>query len=247
MSGAWVVVPTYNEADNLVPFVAALEAALPDAMVLVVDDGSPDGTGRLADALALARPRVEVLHRPQKAGLAGAYLAGFARALEAGAEQVLQLDADFSHDPADLARLLEAVRDGADVAIGSRYVDGGSTPNWPRRRRWLSAAGGAYARALLHSEIRDLTGGMKCFGPGALRAVDLAAVTSDGYAFQIEVNHRAERAGLRIVELPICFSERRSGVSKLSAAIAVEALWLVPALALRTRARPTRRPVAAQV
>lgn len=246
MSGLWVVVPTYEEADNLVALVTAVRAADVGPNVrlslLIVDDGSPDGTGGLADALALALPDVHVVHRPRKAGLGGAYRAGFAAALTAGADVVVQMDADLSHDPADLPRLLAALNDGADVAIGSRYVPGGATAGWSPRRRLLSQAGGVYARAVLGSRIRDLTGGFKAFRADALRAIELDALTADGYAFQIEVNHRAERAGLTVAEIPIAFREREHGRSKMSAAIAVEALWRIPALRLRHRRRRAVRP-----
>ncbi len=223
----WIVLPTYNEATNLEPIVRAVLAALPAARVLVVDDDSPDGTGAIADRLAAELDGVEVLHRPVKRGLGPAYVAGFARALDAGATHVFEMDADFSHDPADLPRLLGA---GADVALGSRYVPGGGIENWHWRRRAVSRAGCLYAQAVLGVRVRDLTGGFKCFTADALRAVDYASVRSLGYAFQVELTYRALLAGLRVTELPIVFHERREGESKMTGRIAVEAAWLVPGL-----------------
>jgi dolichol-phosphate mannosyltransferase len=241
MSGAWVVIPTFNEAENLTALVAAVRAAI-DGSILIVDDNSPDGTGRIADGLAAAHRDVHVLHRPGKAGLAAAYVAGFRLALAAGAEYVLEMDADFSHDPADLPRLLDAARDGADVVLGSRYVPGGSIEGWSLVRQILSRAGGLYARALLGSEVRDLTGGFKCFRADALRAIGLDDLAAEGYAFQVEATFRAARAGLRIEELPIVFGERRAGHSKMSAAIAVEALWRIPEMRLAARRRRAPAP-----
>jgi len=224
---ACVVIPTYEEAENLPALVAATRAAL-ECTIGVVDDGSPDGTGDVADALAGSG--LWVLHRPRKAGLASAYVAGFRRALAGGADYVLQMDADFSHDPADLPRLLSAARAGADLVIGSRYVDGGGVEGWSRHRELLSRAGCAYARAVLGGPVRDLTGGFKCFRAAALRAIDLDAIAAGGFAFQVETTHRALRGGLRVEEVPITFHERRAGHSKLSAGIAAEALWRIPAL-----------------
>ena len=236
MTQAWIVIPTYNEAENLPGIVAAVRAAMPTAVsgvaasILVVDDNSPDGTGDIADGLVAAHPDMHVLHRAGKAGLAAAYVAGFGRALAAGADYVLEMDADFSHEPADLPRLLEAARAGADVVIGSRYVRGGGVDGWSRDRQLLSRLGGFYARAVLGSSIRDLTGGFKCFRAEALRAIGLEDLAAEGFAFQVETTYRAGRAGLRIVEVPIVFHERRAGRSKMSPAIAVEALWRVPEL-----------------
>ena len=241
MSGAWVVIPTFNEAENLTALVAAVRAAI-DGSILIVDDNSPDGTGRIADGLAAAHRDVHVLHRPGKAGLAAAYVAGFRLALAAGAEYVLEMDADFSHDPADLPRLLDAARDGADVVLGSRYVPGGSIEGWSLDRQILSRAGGLYARALLGSEVRDLTGGFKCFRADALRAIGLDDLAAEGYAFQVEATFRAARAGLRIEELPIVFRERRAGHSKMSLAIAAEALWRIPEMRLAARRRRSPAP-----
>ena len=253
MTQAWVVIPTYNEAENLRPLVTAVRVALatgaPDVSctILVVDDDSPDGTGRIADRLAAAHGDVEVLHRPEKAGLAGAYVEGFRHALAAGADYVFEMDGDFSHDPADLPRLLDAARDGADVVLGSRYVPGGGVDGWAWNRQLLSRAGGLYARIVLGTSIRDLTGGFKCFRADALRAIDVGAVVSDGFAFQVEATYRAARNGLRIVEVPITFGARRAGRSKMSASIAIEALWRIPGLRLGAgrRAAPPSPAVSA--
>jgi len=231
----WVVLPTYNEADNLEPLVHAVRAAVPGVHVLVVDDGSPDGTGAIADALAAAHSDVQVLHRPHKAGLGRAYVAGFAHALEAGAATIVEMDADFSHDPADLPRLLEGVADGADLALGSRYVPGGGIRDWGPVRRGISRLGCGYARRVLGVPVRDLTGGYKAFRAATLEAIDYASVRSQGYAFQVELTHRALQLGLRVDELPIVFREREHGQSKMSGRIALEAAWLVPALRLRRR------------
>jgi dolichol-phosphate mannosyltransferase len=237
MIRAWIVIPTYNEAENLGSLVAAVRAAMaagaPDvaSSILVVDDNSPDGTGRIADRLA----GVDVLHRPGKGGLAGAYLAGFRYALAAGADYVFEMDADFSHDPADLPRLLVAARAGSDVVLGSRYVPGGGVEGWSLERHLLSRAGGFYARIVLGSSIRDLTGGFKCFRSDSLCAIGLDAVVADGYAFQVETTFRAEREGLRIEELPIVFHERQAGRSKMSVGIALEAIWRIPAMRRLTR------------
>lgn len=240
MSCAWIILPTYDEAENLEPIVCAIGAALADVehRVLVVDDASPDGTGAIADRLAAGSDTVEVLHRPHKLGLGPAYIAGFTRALEAGASHVIEMDADFSHDPADLRRLIAAVDAGADLALGSRYADGGRIRNWGRLRRTVSRAGCWYAAATLGVGVRDLTGGFKCFQADALRALDFATVRSAGYAFQVELTYRALRAGLRVVEVPITFSEREHGRSKMTARIAIEAAWRVPLLRRRL---PTRQ------
>ena len=232
---AWLVLPTYNEAENLEQLVAAALANLPDsARVLVVDDSSPDGTGKLADRLAAAENRIEVLHRPRKEGLGPAYVAGFRRALEAGAGRVLEMDADFSHDPADLPRLLAASEE-ADVAIGSRYVDGGGVENWSLPRRLISRGGSAYARVVLRLSIRDLTGGFKCFRREVLEAMDLETVSSRGYAFQVEMTYRALQLGFVVVEVPISFHERRAGDSKMGRSIIFEAAWRIPQLRLGRR------------
>jgi len=229
----WLVVPTYNEAENLESLVQAatkaLRKAAPEGFVmLVVDDNSPDGTGELADRLAAEREELRVLHRPAKAGLGPAYLAGFAEALAGGAGYVMEMDADFSHDPEDLGRLLAAAREGADLVLGSRYVPGGGVQDWGPLRRLVSRGGSLYARVLLGVGQHDLTGGFKCFRRATLEAIDLESVTSKGYAFQIELTYRAARRGLRIVEVPIVFRERRVGRSKMSSRIALEAFWRVP-------------------
>lgn len=225
---AWLVLPTYNEAENLEPLVAAALANLPDtARVLVVDDNSPDGTGKLADRLAEGEPRIEVLHRRQKEGLGPAYIAGFRHALAAGASRILEMDSDFSHDPADLPRLLAATEE-ADVAIGSRYVSGGGVENWSKLRQAISRGGSTYARALLGLPIRDLTGGFKCFRREVLETIDLDAIASKGYAFQVEMTYRAIELGFSVKEVPIVFRERRAGASKMSRAIVLEAAWGVP-------------------
>ena len=228
-----VCLPTYNERENLEPMLRALGEALPeDSRVLVIDDASPDGTGELADALAADFDYVGVLHRPRKEGLGPAYLDGFRRALGEGAELVLEMDCDLSHDPRDVARLLEAVEAGADLALGSRYAPGGSIPNWGPLRRAVSRAGNTYAQVLLGLPYRDLTGGFKCYRRRVLEAIDLDSISSLGYAFQIETTYRAHRAGFRIVEVPITFVERQIGSSKMSRAIVAEAAWKVPALRL---------------
>jgi dolichol-phosphate mannosyltransferase len=221
---ACVVIPTYEEAGNLAALVAAVRAAL-DCTIGIVDDGSPDGTGEIADGLA-----DWVIHRERKQGLASAYVAGFRRALAGRADYVLEMDADFSHDPADLPRLLEAAQAGADVVLGSRYVEGGATEGMPLHRRLLSRGGSAYARTVLNVPVRDLTGGFKCFRADALRVIDLDAIAATGFAFQVEATYRAVCAGLRVEEVPIVFRERRAGRSKLSPGIAAEALWRIPAL-----------------
>jgi dolichol-phosphate mannosyltransferase len=228
---AVVCLPTYNERENLEPMLRALGDK--DVRVLVIDDNSPDGTGELADRLAQELGYVDVLHRGSKEGLGPAYLAGFKRALAEGAELVLEMDCDFSHDPNDVPRLLEAVRDGADLALGSRYVPGGGVRNWGLLRRLISAGGSFYARVILGVKIRDLTGGFKCYRRGALEAIDLDSVESKGYAFQIETTYRVLRAGLRVVEVPITFADREVGGSKMSKAIVAEAIWKVPGLRLK--------------
>jgi dolichol-phosphate mannosyltransferase len=234
---SWLVLPTFNEAENLEAVVASaravLAAAAPEGFrILVVDDSSPDGTGAIADRLAATHPdEVEVLHRAERQGLGPAYLAGFDRALAGGAGYVFEMDADLSHDPADLARLRVAVRDGgADLALGSRYVAQGGVADWGMMRRLVSRGGSWYARRTLGLEVRDLTGGFKCFRAEVLRAVDLPSVRSHGYAFQVELTYRALLLGFRVVEVPIVFRDRVRGTSKMSGRIAVEAAWLVPQL-----------------
>jgi dolichol-phosphate mannosyltransferase len=236
----WVIIPTYDEAGNLEAIVRAVVAALPEAHVLVVDDSSPDGTGRIADRLAAELAGVAVLHRPAKEGIGRAYASGFERALAAGAGYVLQMDADFSHAPADLPRLLAHAEAGADLVLGSRYVSGGGIANWGRVRRGVSRTGCAYARRVLGVGVRDLTGGLKCFRAEALQAIGYAGARSQGYAFQVEMTFRALRAGLRVEEIPIVFRERERGESKMSSRIALEAAVLVPRLRFgRRRVRVT--------
>ncbi|MEA2201575.1 MAG: dolichol-phosphate mannosyltransferase [Solirubrobacteraceae bacterium] len=239
MSGEpWLILPTYNEAENIRAIVTASGEALASAApggfrVLIVDDGSPDGTGELADGLAEEHRWVEVLHRAEKNGIGPAYLAGFRYALDRGAGYVMEMDSDFSHDPADLARLLEAVYGGADLALGSRYVPGGGVSDWGLLRRFVSEGGSTYARLVLGLRVRDLTGGFKCFRREVLEAIHFASVRSRGYAFQVELTYRAVQAGFRVVEVPIVFRDRQHGTSKMSWRIAAEAMWLVPLLRFR--------------
>jgi len=231
---ATVCLPTYNELENLEAMVGALGRVLRDGdRVLVIDDGSPDGTGALADRLAAELPFVGVLHRARKEGLGPAYLAGFRRALADGAELVLEMDCDFSHEPAAVPRLIAAAEDGADLVLGSRYVPGGAIPNWGLTRRAISLGGNLYAQLMLQSRLRDLTGGFKCFRRRVLETIDLDAIDSKGYAFQIETTYRVVRGGFRVVEVPISFTDREHGHSKMSKAIVAEAIWKVPRLRLR--------------
>jgi dolichol-phosphate mannosyltransferase len=232
---AAVCIPTYNELENLERMVTALAGVLDTEQdrVLVVDDGSPDGTGRVADRLAAEHPWVHVLHRDRKEGIGRAYLAAFARLLPEQPEFVLEMDCDFSHDPRDVPRLIATCADGTDLVLGSRYVDGGGTRNWSLLRRAISRGGCVYAQALLGVGVRDLTGGFKCFRRAVLESIDLGAVTTNGYAFQIELTYRALRKGFRVQEIPITFVDREVGGSKMSRAIVVEAAWKVPALKLR--------------
>jgi dolichol-phosphate mannosyltransferase len=230
VAGAVVCLPTYNERENLAQVIDALEPL--GVRVLVIDDSSPDGTGEIADGLAAGLDWVSVLHRERKEGLGPAYLAGFREVLRGDAEYVLEMDADLSHDPADVPRLIEACANGADLALGSRYVEGGGTENWGRVRRFVSAGGSFYARTLLGVPIRDLTGGFKCFRREVLERIDLDSVHSKGYAFQIELTYRVLRAGCTVVEVPIVFADRTHGDSKMSRAIFLEAVVRVPALRL---------------
>lgn len=236
----WLILPTFNEAENIEAIVSAsaetLAAASPEGFrILIVDDGSPDGTGQIGDRLAAERSEVEVLHRTSREGLGPAYLAGFGHALSNGAGFVMEMDSDFSHSPADLARLLVAVRDGgADLALGSRYVPGGGIENWSASRRVISRGGSLYARLILSLPVNDLTGGFKCFRAEVLRAIDLPSVTARGYAFQIELTYRAIGGGFKVVEVPIVFRDRVAGTSKMSWQITAEAAWLVPAMRLRS-------------
>jgi dolichol-phosphate mannosyltransferase len=231
---AVVCLPTYNERENLEPMVRALGAVLDTTRdrVLVIDDSSPDGTGELADALASELEWVEVLHRPVKEGLGPAYVAGFKYAIDAGAELVLEIDCDFSHDPKDVPRLIQAAAD-ADLVLGSRYIRGGGVANWGLGRRIVSRGGSLYARVVLGIGVLDLTGGFKCFRHTALEAIDLDALSARGYAFQIETTYRVIRAGLRVTEVPIRFADRRVGESKMTRAIVAEAMWKVPQLRWR--------------
>jgi dolichol-phosphate mannosyltransferase len=230
---AWLVLPTYNEAANVEALVGAARRNLPDsARVLIVDDASPDGTGEIADRLAAEDDRVRVLHRSRKEGLGPAYIAGFRVALEAGAGLILEMDSDFSHDPADLPSLIAAT-ERADLAIGSRYASGGGIRDWSALRRGISRGGSAYARAVLGLQVRDLTGGFKCFRREVLEAIDLDSVHSKGYAFQVELTLRAIEHGFEVVEVPIVFRERQAGASKMNGAIVLEAIWRVPLMRLR--------------
>jgi dolichol-phosphate mannosyltransferase len=226
---ATVCLPTYNERENIEPMLRALTANRVD--VLVIDDNSPDGTGEIADRLARELDGVSVLHRERKEGLGPAYLAGFRRALADGAELVLEMDCDFSHSPDDVPRLISATND-ADLVIGSRYIPGGSIGNWGTVRRFVSAGGSLYARVLLGVSVRDLTGGFKCYRRKVLETIDLDAIESKGYAFQIETTYRTLRAGFRVEEIPIHFVDREEGGSKMSRSIVAEAVWKVPALRL---------------
>jgi dolichol-phosphate mannosyltransferase len=233
-ASTWIVMPTYNEAPNLDSIVRAVGAELErlaghDYRVLVVDDNSPDGTGAIADCLAADLDWVEVLHRPGKQGLGQAYREGFAHALTGGADLLVQMDADFSHDPRYLGDLLRAAP-GADIVLGSRYIAGGGVRDWGVLRRAVSRGGGVYARAILGVPVRDLTGGFKCIRREVLETIDLGSIRAEGYGFQIEVTYRALRAGFKVVEVPIIFVDRRVGTSKMSAQIALEAMWLVPRL-----------------
>ena len=230
----WIVMPTYNEAANMEPIARAVGAELErsvgrDYRLLVVDDNSPDGTGEVADKLAAELEWLEVLHRPGKQGLGHAYLAGFAHALSAGAELLIEMDADFSHDPRFLPDLIEAARD-ADLVLGSRYIAGGGVRNWGLMRRAVSRGGGWYARAVLGVPVHDLTGGFKCIRREVLEAIELDTIRAEGYGFQIEVTYRALRAGFKVVEIPIVFADRQAGASKMSTQIALEAMLLVPRL-----------------
>ncbi len=235
--GVTICLPTYDERDNVEAMVRALGRVLPEGgRILVVDDASPDGTGEIADRLAAELGYVSVLHRPAKEGLGPAYLAGFRRALADGADLVVEIDCDFSHDPADVPRLLEAARD-ADLVLGSRYVAGGGVRNWSLLRRLISRGGSAYARLVLGAPIRDLTGGFKCIRREVLETIPLDEISSRGYAFQIETTYRAIRAGFRVVEVPIVFTDREAGASKMSRRIVLEAIWRVPLLRWRALRR----------
>jgi dolichol-phosphate mannosyltransferase len=231
---ATVCLPTYNERENLPRMIDALAGVLRDGdRVLVIDDNSPDGTGELADRLAETRPFVEVLHRRKKEGLGRAYVAGFQHVLGTDAELVLEMDCDFSHDPADVPRLIEAAEEGADLALGSRYVPGGSTRNWGVMRRLISRGGSLYTAFFLHMGVKDPTGGFKCFRRPVLEQLDLHEITPRGYAFQIEMTWRVKQLGFHVVEIPITFVDREVGQSKMSRAVVLEAIWRVPLLWIR--------------
>jgi dolichol-phosphate mannosyltransferase len=247
MSGSvWLILPTYNEIENIElitrAVVAELASAVDDHTVLIVDDNSPDGTGDAADRLAAELPPVEVLHRPAKSGLGGAYRAGFERALSAGADLVIEMDADFSHDPGYIPVLVAAAAD-SDLVLGSRYVAGGGVLDWGPVRRIISRWGGTYARVILGVAVRDLTGGFKCIRREVLETIGLATLRGEGYVFQVEVTYRAIRHGFRIREVPIVFRDRSRGKSKMSPRIALEAMWLVPTLR-RGRRRASRSALA---
>jgi dolichol-phosphate mannosyltransferase len=229
----WVVIPTYNEADTIADLVKAVLPELPDERrVLVVDDGSPDGTGEIADRLASEHDDVEVLHRADKLGLGPAYVAGFGVALGAGAARIVQMDADFSHEPQYLPALLGALEE-ADLALGSRYVPGGRVHDWGASRRAISRLGSNYARSALGVGVRDLTGGYKAWRREALEGIAIDEVSATGYAFQVETTYRAIKAGYRVLEVPIAFRDRRIGASKMTRSIVFEAMWQVPAMRLR--------------
>jgi dolichol-phosphate mannosyltransferase len=222
-----VVVPTYNERENLVPLAEAVFSHLPKADLLFVDDGSPDGTGEVAERLSRENPRITVLHRPRKEGLGTAYVTGFRYGLAKGYSTFFEMDADFSHDARYLPTMLERVRAGADLVLGSRYVDGGGTENWGVGRKLVSRGGSIYARTILGVKIQDLTGGFKCFRRSVLETVNLSRVRSEGYSFQIEMTYRAIKKGFKVEEIPIVFVDRRVGQSKMSRAIFLEAIWIV--------------------
>jgi dolichol-phosphate mannosyltransferase len=241
-----VVIPTYNEAETIAPIVRAVAAELDRLVadrycILVVDDGSPDGTGAIADRLAEELAPVAVLHRAAKEGLGRAYLAGFSWALRTRADLVIEMDADFSHDPAYLRALLAAAAD-ADLVLGSRYIEGGGVQDWGLLRRLISRGGGLYARLILRIDVRDLTGGFKCIRREVLEAIDLDSVSAEGYVFQVEITYRAHLAGFRVREIPIVFRDRTAGSSKMSPRIAAEAIWLVPRLRRASRLPSDIRP-----
>ncbi|MEU0572543.1 polyprenol monophosphomannose synthase [Nonomuraea sp. NPDC005983] len=222
-----VVVPTYNERDNLPLIVERLRAALPEAHLLVADDNSPDGTGKVADELAAEDDHVHVLHRPGKQGLGAAYIAGFRWGLAEGFDVLVEIDADGSHQPEELPKLLEALADGADLAIGSRWVPGGKVVNWPHRREFLSRGANVYTRIMLGMPVRDATAGFRAYRAGTLEKIGLADVESQGYCFQIDLTLRTVRHGLRVVEVPITFVERTIGTSKMSGPVMYEAFWRI--------------------
>jgi dolichol-phosphate mannosyltransferase len=230
-----VIIPTVNEAENLDDVVRGVRASVPAADVLVVDGASADGTPELAERLGQELGRVSVLRQTERNGIGGAYRAGFDRGLAEGYEVLVEMDADLSHDPTDLPRILAPMEDGTRLVIGSRYVPGGSTPDWPRRRRWLSRGANVYANAALGLRVRDATGGYRAFRASALQDIDYDTTLADGYAFQVELAYRIARSGRRIVEVPITFRDRTRGTSKMSPRIVVEGLWFVARSALRIR------------
>jgi dolichol-phosphate mannosyltransferase len=245
-----VIIPTYNETLTLPTIVARVRSAVPEAHVLVIDDNSPDGTGALADSIAAGDANVEVMHRKGKAGLGAAYLAGFAWALDAGYDVIVEMDADGSHQPEQLPDLLVALRD-ADLVLGSRWVTGGGVVNWPKSREVLSRGGNAYTRFMLGVPLRDATGGYRAFRASTLRSLDLGQVASQGYCFQVDLAWRAVQRGMRVREVPITFVERTAGTSKMSQRIVVEALWRVTVWgvddkAARIRGKAARRSAAAK-
>ena len=236
MNPAVVVIPTYNEKDNVQPLVQAIERACGEADVLFVDDSSPDGTGALLDEMAKTDPRVHVLHRPLKQGLGRAYVAGFQWALQAGYQFICEMDADFSHDPNDVPRLLAAART-CDVAVGSRYIGGVRVIDWPMNRLLLSKGAALYTKIITGLPLFDPTGGFKCFRRAVLETIDLDAIRSNGYSFQIEMNHTAWQLGFQLTEVPIIFVERRTGLSKMNKKIVSEARWMVWKLLFRAGCR----------
>jgi dolichol-phosphate mannosyltransferase len=245
VSDTLIIVPTYNEIDTLAQIVSRITAAVPYADILVVDDGSPDGTGRLAESIAAADERISVLHRSAKDGLGRAYLAGFTIALADDYDFVVEIDADGSHDPADLPAMLAIARGGADLVIGSRWVAGGAVRDWPWIRQAISRVGNSYARFALRSPIRDITAGFRVYRARALRALELTSVSSQGYCFQVEMAWRTERAGLSVVEHPIVFIERSMGSSKMHSGIVIEALFRVTGWGIADRLSRAKRIVPA--
>lgn len=230
----FAVIPTYDERENVEAMASALLSVHPSLNILFVDDNSPDGTGQVIDTLAATESRLHCLHREKKEGLGRAYIDGFSKALEMGAQRIIQMDCDFSHNPADVQRLLAC---DADVVIGSRYVKGGSTPGWPFKRRFISRMGGIFIRFMTGVKVRDVTGGFKCWKKSALEKIDFMSVASAGYSFQLEMNTRASREGLSIVEIPIAFTDRAKGYSKITGAIAVESVKMAFALSRFKRNR----------
>jgi dolichol-phosphate mannosyltransferase len=239
----FVVVPTYCEKENLAPLIGRILASVPEVHILVVDDNSPDGTGRLADELASSDDRITVLHRQAKAGLGQAYIAGFGAALASGADYIVEMDADGSHQPEQLPSLIAALEEGADLVIGTRWMPGGEVRNWPLHRRVISRAGTVFARVMLRSRLRDITSGYRGFRREALESIELATINSAGYCFQIELAWLVERVGRNVVEVPITFIERTIGRSKMTLTIVLEAFWMVTVWGIRGRPHETGEPV----